>query len=552
MPKTNKRPRSEEPAHNSAAPSAAAIDAFISWLKTTGASLNGLAINANDDGSFGLFAARKLSSGTVFGNLPRDMILDPIAVLEKDKIALKATEKGGSPAFSFWLSLAAASKDPSHFHTPYLGALPRESPDPCAWPDAERQLLDGTQLATQVANQRRLLADEHRRIAPIAAPGVTFDDLLWARGVHLSRCFPRALVEAAALSTNHEVLGSNTIDSASLTVEHGSGGGGARVTWSSANEDGSVAHQPDASASASDGASRFKFQQQAKADGGQQSASAGASTSSATDAAAATADGTSEPAQVEPGGGAEHEEFAASNLGCMLPMYDMADHKVGHPIGWEAGSGGVRFRCRIDIPKGQPLFNNYGDKGNQELLFTYGFAVRDNPLDAVEGIIVGCAPDGDAAVSAERKRLLDEQGVPYMTRRTDGALLIGPFDLKPPLAASPASGGEAGEAEEEEAAASFLPVELLYALQVVGMEDVDEGPVLSLDELDLLRTTLEARLEALTPAAEADAAAAWGTRAGFVAAYREGQRRVLRTALEEVSELAAGAGGEGEEEEGEE
>ena len=61
-------------------------------------------------------------------------------------------------------------------------------------------------------------------------------------------------------------------------------------------------------------------------------------------------------------------------------MYDMADHKIGHRIGWEAGGGGVRFRCRAAVRKGAPLFNNYGEKGNQELLFTYGFAVRDSRL----------------------------------------------------------------------------------------------------------------------------------------------------------------------------
>ena len=64
---------------------------------------------------------------------------------------------------------------------------------------------------------------------------------------------------------------------------------------------------------------------------------------------------------------------------------------------------------------------DYGSKGNQELLFTYGFAVRDNPLDAVEGIVVGCRPSADAELTAERKRLLEQHEVPYTTRESDGA-----------------------------------------------------------------------------------------------------------------------------------
>jgi hypothetical protein len=70
----------------------------------------------------------------------------------------------------------------------------------------------------------------------------------------------------------------------------------------------------------------------------------------------------------------EHEdETAAGNLGCMLPLFDMFEHKCGHPIVWEAGRGGVRFRCRAPVPKGAPLHNNYGAKGNEELLNTYNW-----------------------------------------------------------------------------------------------------------------------------------------------------------------------------------
>lgn len=57
------------------------------------------------------------------------------------------------------------------------------------------------------------------------------------------------------------------------------------------------------------------------------------------------------------------------------------------------------------------------------------------------------------------------------------------------------------------------------------------------------RSTLEARLEALAATEVADGSALDhdGTREGFVAAYRDGQRRVLREALTEVAAMAEGA-----------
>ena len=135
--------------------------------------------------------------------------------------------------------------------------------------------------------------------------------------------------------------------------------------------------------------------------------------------------------------------------------------------------------------------------------------------------------------------------------RADGALLIGPFELKQRAAEK---NGEEGDEEGDEGGVSgVLPAELLFALQVIGMDDVDEGPMISIDEIEMLKTTLHARLQKLSPLEEADATAKPHTREWFVGVYRDGQRRLLRAALEEVEAMVGGAGGEeGEEEEEEE
>jgi hypothetical protein len=559
----------------------AAVSALVDWLVANGADLDGLDIRPNADSSYGLYATKAIPAGGAIGNLPTKLILDPLAVLAEDPVALASLKLGGSPAFSFWLALAAARKDSKHYFAPYLAALPLEAPDPCAWPAVQRKWLDGTQLATRVEGQRRLLADEHRKIALKAAKHVSFEDLLWARGVHLSRCFPRALVDASKLSAPHEVLASSVIDeAASLTVEHGGTFSAPKVEWRTDGreeaEEAEEAAPGAASSSSSHGDSSGGGERKGK---GKRSKRA---TSPAPPPPPAPAP---PPTGAADGASEEEEEHAAGNLGCMLPLYDMFDHKVGHPIGWEAGCGGVRFRSRTQpcVLPGQPLYNNYGPKGNQELLFTYGFSVEANPLDAVEGIMVGCAPTEDEALAAERRRLLDEFEVSYSVRPADGALLIGPFEIFPPSAAKAAAatdaaaaalqcvsagpaaaaaaaavaaaegggGGQAGEeaqGEEEggeeggELAESYFPPELLLALQVVGMESVEEGPMLTVDELEVLRATLDVRLRALSPTEKADVRLrGQATREAFVGAYREGQRRVLRAALSEVRQMMSGA-----------
>eukprot|EP00962_Isochrysis_galbana_P039713 scaffold14284_cov101-Isochrysis_galbana.AAC.4 len=209
------------------------------WLRSQSAHLDGLEIRASPSGCT-LFASRAFAPGDVIGGLPTQAILDPEALLKTSAVAVRALELGATEPFAFWLALAdMATDETSPFH-PYLAACPAEAPDPCSWPAEQRRLLDGTPLAAQVHSQRALLAAEYARVARRAAPHVPYDcdgvgaypSLLWARGVHMSRCFPRALVEAAELATQHEVLASDIVDE-TLRVELG-GDLPARVHWMAA------------------------------------------------------------------------------------------------------------------------------------------------------------------------------------------------------------------------------------------------------------------------------------------------------------------------------
>ena len=133
---------------------------------------------------------------------------------------------GATEPFAFWLALASLgmelettgriSVEPFAEYDDYLCSLPRESPEPCSWSKAERDALSGTQLSRQVEGQRRLLREEYDRVAArlkercggdgdeeLPIPPFDVDgrgaipSLLWARGCHISRSFPRSLVDAA-------------------------------------------------------------------------------------------------------------------------------------------------------------------------------------------------------------------------------------------------------------------------------------------------------------------------------------------------------------------
>ncbi len=348
-----------------------------------------------------------------------------------DPLAIRALRLGSSEAFAFWLTLASNARDTLHPFYPYFAALPRNSPDPCSWPASQRALLQGTPLASKIQSQRALLSTEFSRIASVASQPLSFDDLLWARGIHLSRCFPRVLLDTAvAKPTSSAPRG--------LVLRMQQGGAVAAVpVWS---------HQPE-------GPTLQSIASSSSSTGFEESSSAPALLQSHQKRKSGKIKNCNVPVEVIAG-----SKDAGSDLGCMLPLYDMMEHVSSNPISWEAGSGGIRFCCGVDVSAGQALANNYGPKGNGDLLFTYGFATAENPFDSVEGIILGCAPSSDSPLDARRAALLDERGISH-SKRADGALLIGPFSLVL------ATQKECDEDKEDDVGHNVLPPELLFALQ---------------------------------------------------------------------------------------
>ena len=68
---------------------------------------------------------------------------------------------------------------------------------------------------------------------------------------------------------------------------------------------------------------------------------------------------------------------------------DMFNHKTGKQIAMEGDEACASLVAEERFEAGEEVFINYGHKSNEELLFGYGFAIPQNPLDIVT-IQLGC------------------------------------------------------------------------------------------------------------------------------------------------------------------
>lgn len=66
-------------------------------------------------------------------------------------------------------------------------------------------------------------------------------------------------------------------------------------------------------------------------------------------------------------------------LSVLLPIVDIANHKPLTPVSWDTNpnqqGGGLAYSILYPVHAGCEVFNNYGPKGNEELLMGYGFTI---------------------------------------------------------------------------------------------------------------------------------------------------------------------------------
>ena len=125
---------------------------------------------------------------------------------------------------------------------------------------------------------------------------------------------------------------------------------------------------------------------------------------------------------IEAGGGTD-----ANAPGCLLPLFDMLNHKRSQPLTWVGSpDGGVCFHTDVRLDAGSEVFNNYGDRPNEELLFSYGYCVQDNPDDAVLVSLVTAFPDAEGMAAGAQPtresfyvRRSESGGVPVELQQED-------------------------------------------------------------------------------------------------------------------------------------
>lgn len=84
-------------------------------------------------------------------------------------------------------------------------------------------------------------------------------------------------------------------------------------------------------------------------------------------------------------------EIGMSHMGCLCPLLDILNHSGEKD--WlllYVKDGYLCVDAKEPRPKGIELLSNYGsDKSNEQLLYAYGFAIEDNPSDAVTIKLMG-------------------------------------------------------------------------------------------------------------------------------------------------------------------
>ena len=192
--------------------------ALLAWLRECGAQgLDDLIIRPDGaTGGLGVFARRSFAAGDQIASLPQRCVLSARAAEESELgKAVRAAAAAMGPTCEalcteevvLWIFLAVGRVDPTHPWHAYLALLPTTSPDPTCWPADLRQELASTPVGASVSAAREAvqaafesvverLARRLPELLPEAA--VSFDALLWARGMCRSRAFPTRLLSATS------------------------------------------------------------------------------------------------------------------------------------------------------------------------------------------------------------------------------------------------------------------------------------------------------------------------------------------------------------------
>lgn len=76
-------------------------------------------------------------------------------------------------------------------------------------------------------------------------------------------------------------------------------------------------------------------------------------------------------------------DYQQEDSAVLLPLVDLLNHNPASEVFWSVEKDLFVFESKSQLKKGHQLFNNYGQKGNEELLLAYGFCIEKNEADSV-------------------------------------------------------------------------------------------------------------------------------------------------------------------------
>lgn len=76
-------------------------------------------------------------------------------------------------------------------------------------------------------------------------------------------------------------------------------------------------------------------------------------------------------------------DLLQEDVAMLIPIVDLLNHSPKAQVSWGGADGLFRLESHDVYNSGDQVFNNYGQKGNEELLLAYGFCIENNPADSV-------------------------------------------------------------------------------------------------------------------------------------------------------------------------
>ncbi|PIN16232.1 N-methyltransferase [Handroanthus impetiginosus] len=331
-------------------PEEAKLELFLQWLKVNGAELRGCKIKyCNSSKGFGIFASDDVPDGVLLV-VPLDLAITPMRVLEDPLVGPECRsmfEEGEvDDRFLIMLFLTVERLRKNSSWKPYLDMLPTEFGNPLWLTDDELLDLKGTTLhraaELQKKNLKTLFDDKVKKLAEklLALDGnpereVRFEDFLWANSIFWTR--------ALNIPLPHPYVFPRVQQEQESTSSYGCG-----VSTSHVSTENLVNRENEKT---------FQINSSAGQVSGIESTLQG-------------------------------ETIWVEGL---VPGIDFCNHDLKAAATWEVdGTGsttGIPFSMYL-LSAGNILLQgereisiSYGNKGNEELLYLYGFVMKDNPDD---------------------------------------------------------------------------------------------------------------------------------------------------------------------------